>query len=66
MPTIYVPPSSSSDVVPLLRRAELRFAFLADITAVDYHPARAALRGRLPPGESRASAGYGDARSACA
>ena len=39
MPTIVVPAERVADVSLALRDApELRFAFLADITAVDYHP----------------------------
>ena len=39
MPTIVVPAAGVADVSLVLRDApELRFAFLADITAVDFHP----------------------------
>ncbi|HET7220077.1 MAG TPA: NADH-quinone oxidoreductase subunit C [Vicinamibacterales bacterium] len=39
MPTIIVPAEQVADASLVLRDApELRFAFLADITAVDYHP----------------------------
>ena len=39
MPTIYVPLEQLPEVCLVLRDApELRFAFLADVTAVDYHP----------------------------
>ena len=39
MPTIVVPVEQVADVSLALRDApELRFAFLADVTAVDYHP----------------------------
>jgi NADH-quinone oxidoreductase subunit C len=39
MPTIYVPPAQLPDVCLVLRDdPELRFVFLADVTAVDYYP----------------------------
>jgi NADH-quinone oxidoreductase subunit C len=39
MPTIYVPLEQLPDVCKGLRdEPDLRFAFLADVTAVDYHP----------------------------
>jgi NADH-quinone oxidoreductase subunit C len=39
MPTLYAPPDLLVDASRVLRDApELRFVFLADVTAVDYHP----------------------------
>jgi NADH-quinone oxidoreductase subunit C len=61
MPTIYAPLEGLPETAAVLRDApELRFAFLADITAVDYHP-------RQPRFElvyilaSPGVSGYGDA-----
>ena len=51
MPTIVVDREHLLEVCRTLRDdPALQFAFLADVTAADYLPADAALRGRLPPG----------------